>query len=241
MKLVKLIRESGSLISEGTARSRVMHGWSVYDAITKPVSKEKQSIVTGTRVGNSTVTKIGDGNKNYRTCVVVLTCDCGREFSKPYKTVYLALRRNSFSYSCGCFLQSKMPEGKSLQNKIERNKRWHEKNKEHRKQYLRKWKQTNKHLVRNAENRRRESNSSDIKCVESAALYLIARSNEPVACYICGTITTNSMDRHVDHVTPLSKGGKHSIENLAIACTKCNLEKHDKLLEDFMAERLASG
>ncbi len=33
---------------------------------------------------------------------------------------------------------------------------------------------------------------------------------------------------HFDHVIPFSKGGRDSLENLVIACPKCNLEKYDK-------------
>lgn len=36
-------------------------------------------------------------------------------------------------------------------------------------------------------------------------------------------------DYHVDHCIPLSKGGQHASENIAIACQTCNLRKSDKL------------
>lgn len=32
----------------------------------------------------------------------------------------------------------------------------------------------------------------------------------------------------MDHVIPLSRGGKHESENLVPACKKCNFEKHNK-------------
>lgn len=41
-----------------------------------------------------------------------------------------------------------------------------------------------------------------------------------------------------DHVTPLSRGGKHSIENLVPACTTCNSSKHAKSLLRFLMERV---
>lgn len=37
----------------------------------------------------------------------------------------------------------------------------------------------------------------------------------------------------VDHVIPLSRGGKHEIENLVPACKSCNSSKHDKLLDEW--------
>ena len=38
----------------------------------------------------------------------------------------------------------------------------------------------------------------------------------------------------LDHVTPLSKGGAHVIENLVPACRPCNSSKGDKLLADWI-------
>lgn len=35
--------------------------------------------------------------------------------------------------------------------------------------------------------------------------------------------------RHLDHVFPIARGGKHEPRNLAWACPQCNISKHDKL------------
>jgi 5-methylcytosine-specific restriction endonuclease McrA len=42
-------------------------------------------------------------------------------------------------------------------------------------------------------------------------------------------------DHHVDHFIPLSKGGRHEIDNLVIACRLCNLRKSARMPDDFMA------
>jgi 5-methylcytosine-specific restriction endonuclease McrA len=39
--------------------------------------------------------------------------------------------------------------------------------------------------------------------------------------------------KHIDHVVPLSRGGRHSIGNLLPACSSCNLSKGAKLLAEF--------
>lgn len=44
-------------------------------------------------------------------------------------------------------------------------------------------------------------------------------------CHWCGKPTKRKY--HVDHITPLSKGGSNWPSNLAIACGHCNLSKHD--------------
>ena len=39
--------------------------------------------------------------------------------------------------------------------------------------------------------------------------------------------------RHVDHIVPLSRGGKHVRENLQILCVRCNCSKGAKTNEEF--------
>jgi len=46
-------------------------------------------------------------------------------------------------------------------------------------------------------------------------------------CYYCG-IRLTPFNFHVDHETPLSKGGSNEINNLLPACSVCNLEKKDR-------------
>jgi len=46
-------------------------------------------------------------------------------------------------------------------------------------------------------------------------------------CFYCGVRLTRK-NLHVDHMSPLAKGGAHSAANLVAACDKCNLSKHDK-------------
>lgn len=41
---------------------------------------------------------------------------------------------------------------------------------------------------------------------------------------------------HVDHIMPLSKGGDHSIENIAPACARCNQTKNASLPAVFQAK-----
>jgi 5-methylcytosine-specific restriction endonuclease McrA len=40
---------------------------------------------------------------------------------------------------------------------------------------------------------------------------------------------------HIDHATPLSRGGSNWPDNLRVACPPCNLKKHDKTSEEFMS------
>ena len=55
-------------------------------------------------------------------------------------------------------------------------------------------------------------------------------------CAYCGIQLVRNGNWHVDHVVPISRGGKDEIENLVAACHKCNTKKSDKPLIEFKPE-----
>lgn len=60
-------------------------------------------------------------------------------------------------------------------------------------------------------------------------------------CAICGVDTTNGF--HIDHITPLSRGGSNWPANLQILCRRCNSSKGSKTMDEFyeMLRRRASN
>lgn len=62
-------------------------------------------------------------------------------------------------------------------------------------------------------------------------------------CEYCGQVGTSvaadpaGRSWHIDHRMPLSRGGKNHIDNLALACTWCNLSKGNKLVAELDAIR----
>lgn len=63
---------------------------------------------------------------------------------------------------------------------------------------------------------------------EDVSLLLRAQRNR---CFYC----ENTLgDYHVDHMTPLVRGGSNGIENICIACPDCNLKKSTKTAEEFL-------
>lgn len=52
-------------------------------------------------------------------------------------------------------------------------------------------------------------------------------------CHWCGVKCPKLY--HIDHYLPLSKGGRHEVQNLVIACRKCNLRKSARDPYDFAA------
>jgi hypothetical protein len=60
-------------------------------------------------------------------------------------------------------------------------------------------------------------------------------------CAWCGC-AINKDNRHIDHITPISKGGAHAENNLVAACADCNKAKASKLLFQWLpvlSEKLA--
>lgn len=47
-------------------------------------------------------------------------------------------------------------------------------------------------------------------------------------CFYCG-----EESKHIDHIVPLSRGGRHSIGNLTQACASCNLSKGNKFIIEW--------
>lgn len=47
-------------------------------------------------------------------------------------------------------------------------------------------------------------------------------------CVLCGRTTDDGVKLHVDHIKPVSKGGKTKKSNLRTLCDSCNLGKSDK-------------
>lgn len=47
-------------------------------------------------------------------------------------------------------------------------------------------------------------------------------------CKICGTSAQDGAKLHVDHIIPVSKGGKTTISNLQTLCDRCNIGKSNK-------------
>lgn len=52
-------------------------------------------------------------------------------------------------------------------------------------------------------------------------------------CAICGN-PVKYKKMTIDHIVPLSKGGTNGMDNLQLACKRCNLMKADFTAEEFV-------
>lgn len=50
-------------------------------------------------------------------------------------------------------------------------------------------------------------------------------------CQLCGASAKDGIKLHVDHIFPVSKGGKTEMSNLRTLCERCNMGKSDKIEE----------
>ena len=54
-------------------------------------------------------------------------------------------------------------------------------------------------------------------------------------CAICGN-PVKYKKMTIDHIVPLSKGGTNGMDNLQLACKRCNLMKADFTAEEFVGK-----
>ena len=62
----------------------------------------------------------------------------------------------------------------------------------------------------------------------SASLRYDVMKRDHFRCTICGRSADDGVTLHVDHIKPVSKGGKTEMSNLRTLCDYCNLGKSDK-------------
>lgn len=64
---------------------------------------------------------------------------------------------------------------------------------------------------------------------------IISLMKSAAGCAYCGHPNDGTIGFAVDHITPLSRGGLHVIDNLCAACQPCNHAKHDMTAEEYLA------
>jgi hypothetical protein len=66
-----------------------------------------------------------------------------------------------------------------------------------------------------------------IKMTASMRYQVLVR--DKATCQICGAGKKDGAILHVDHILPVAKGGKSTLDNLRTLCDRCNLGKKDRI------------
>jgi len=109
-------------------------------------------------------------------------------------------------------------------------KDWKKNNKQRQEQHNIKYQCSIKGIInkKNMRQRRRSlTKQGDVTNIQLLELQQNAK-----VCYWCKCLLKN-VKVHIDHYVPLSKGGLHTLSNLVVSCSKCNLSKEAKLPNDF--------
>lgn len=84
---------------------------------------------------------------------------------------------------------------------------------------------------------KRKLTRGDLKAIRS--FYAHVYTAKGVKCHYCEQLLKfGKFARHVDHRTPLSRGGFHELANLVPACQRCNLCKNALTETEFRKQRL---
>jgi 5-methylcytosine-specific restriction endonuclease McrA len=107
----------------------------------------------------------------------------------------------------------------------------YEANREHIIEYSRKWRKT--HL----KSLRVHYHNRQAKIKGNGGVHTTEEINnlfkeQGGCCFYCNQ---QLEEFHIDHKTPISRGGSNNIDNIALACAPCNLSKHTKTAEEFIA------
>lgn len=87
-----------------------------------------------------------------------------------------------------------------------------------------------------AEQQTREYKLKHERTKMSASLRYDILKRDCFKCKICGATEKDGIKLHVDHIVPVSKGGKTEWSNLRTLCERCNLGKSDKSeIQSFQA------
>lgn len=57
----------------------------------------------------------------------------------------------------------------------------------------------------------------------------VVMERDNYTCQMCGKYMPDEVGLHIDHIIPVSKGGKTELSNLQVLCSKCNGNKSDKV------------
>jgi len=101
------------------------------------------------------------------------------------------------------------------------NKQYYQEHKERLLEYQRNYAVRNPHIRAKNDAKRR---GAIVGCPHVGRVIRLWRSQKTFTCFYCRK-SFSRKHLHVDHVTPIAIGGKHSVDNICKACPSCNHTK----------------
>ena len=77
-----------------------------------------------------------------------------------------------------------------------------------------------------------EWNTKDQRKLMTHKLRQRIMERDNYTCQMCGKYMPDEVGLHIDHIVPISKGGKTVESNLRVLCSKCNGHKSDKVINN---------
>jgi len=115
-------------------------------------------------------------------------------------------------------------------------KRWHDANKRRRYKEYKLWALKNKKRLSQKSKlnwlKMKEIGGNLSKKLEKMAYDKNLKKHRVLTCYLC-LCKLKTKKHSVDHKVPISKGGRHIISNLEIACLSCNIGKKDRTVKQY--------
>ena len=102
-----------------------------------------------------------------------------------------------------------------------------EERKERNKRVKQKYKDTNKALHHNYQVKRKYPDAYEGTDISNSELKAWMQHN--TVCVYCGSLANT-----IDHRVPLTKGGKHTFDNIQPTCWPCNNAKHNHTEDEFI-------
>lgn len=81
----------------------------------------------------------------------------------------------------------------------------------------------------NFETTTRKYNQANQRKLMTQELRNKIKERDNYTCQICGKYMPDEVGLHIDHIIPISKGGKTVEQNLQVLCDKCNLRKSNRV------------
>lgn len=115
--------------------------------------------------------------------------------------------------------------------RLERCSEYYAKNKQQRDDYRKGWVKANPDKKRTYTNNRKSGllNAEGTHSDSDVKMIVKRQKNK---CYYCKIKLVDGY--HVDHIIPLVRGGRNDIDNLVVACQKCNLRKGTKMPHEWI-------